>query len=173
LAVVARSAARFALKGLVQNCLQVNLQVSMQAISKASMPDHFDFFNGVNLGVTMFAVFLDIPDMISIFMFIRWLQSEVSKHVKNGIPGFERVQPRINTMHWRFLRIKIYFVLYVCMASYALVKLFMALKLCPAGEWNLSDVSWNNNGCVSFDTSGINVRKWQCNITEYKCHYVT
>merc|ERR1719195_694714 len=108
LAILARSAARFALKGLVQNCLQVNLQVSMQAISKASMPDHFDFFNGVNLGVTMFAVLLDIPDMIGIFMFIRLLQSEVSKHVKNGVPGFERLQPRINTMQWRFLRIKIY-----------------------------------------------------------------
>merc|ERR1719195_2606549 len=108
LALLARSAARFALKGLVQNCLQVNLQVSMQAISKASMPDHFDFFNGVNLGVTMFAVLLDIPDMISIFMFIRWLQSEVSRHVKRDVPGFERVRPRINTMQWRFLRIKIY-----------------------------------------------------------------
>merc|ERR550532_3655577 len=95
LAVLARSAARFALKGLVQNCLQVNLQVSMQAISKASMPDHFDFFNGVNLGVTMFAVLLDIPDMIGIFMFIGWLQNEVKNHVREGEEGFERVRPRI------------------------------------------------------------------------------
>merc|ERR550532_2573826 len=89
LAILARSAARFALKGLLQNCFQVNLQVSMQAISKAAMPDHFDFFNGVNLGVTMFAVFLDIPDMISIFMFIGWLQNEVKNHVREGEEGFE------------------------------------------------------------------------------------
>merc|ERR550532_2994252 len=89
LAILARCAARFALKGLVQNCLQVNLQVSMQAISKASMPDHFDFFNGVNLGVTMFAVLLDIPDMIGIFMFIGWLQNEVKNHVREGEEGFE------------------------------------------------------------------------------------
>merc|ERR1719336_1159525 len=79
LAILARSPARFALKGLVQNCLQVNLQVSMQAISKSSMPDHFDFFNGVNLGVTMFAVFLDLPDLISIFMFISWLRGRVDE----------------------------------------------------------------------------------------------
>merc|ERR550532_2815928 len=92
LAVVARSAARFCLKGLVQNCLQVNLQVSMQAISKASMPDHFDFFNGLNLGVTMFAVFLDIPDMISIFYFIWWLQDQVNHHVSADETEFTRVQ---------------------------------------------------------------------------------
>merc|ERR1719297_493334 len=78
LAILARSAARFALKGLLQNCFQVNLQVSMQAISKAAMPDHFDFFNGVNLGVTMFAVFLDIPDMIQVFGFVHWLQNEAA-----------------------------------------------------------------------------------------------
>merc|ERR1719195_1777475 len=84
LAILARSAARFALKGLLQNCFQVNLQVSMQAISKAAMPDHFDFFNGVNLGVTMFAVFLDIPDMISIFLFVGRLKADIKRHVSES-----------------------------------------------------------------------------------------
>lgn len=173
LAILARSAARFALKGLVQNCLQVNLQVSMQAISKASMPDHFDFFNGVNLGVTMLAVFLDIPDMIQVFGFVHWLQNEVATHVDEAAEHFEEVQARIDTMKWRFTRIKIYAVLYVLMAGYALTKLYMALVVCESGEWNMSDVSWSSNGCVAFELGDIQTHAWQCNVSEYQCRYVS
>jgi len=172
LAVLARSAARFCLKGLVQNCLQVNLQVSMQAISKGAMPDHFDFFNGVNLGVTLLAVFLDIPDMISIYMFVKWLQKEVKAQLEGMEHG--RLKTRISTMECRFWRIRIYFGLYVIMAGYALLRLWMALVVCKDGEWNLSDSSWNNlaTGCVAFDRKFSNsTRAWNCSTTESQCSY--
>jgi len=171
MAILARSAARFALKGLVQNCFQVYLQVAMQAISKSSMPDHFDFFNGLTLGITIFSVFLDIPDMINIFLLIGWLQAHVSEYVSGEGAVFERVRKRIQTMKCRFLWIKIYAILYVFVAGYSLLKLYMALVVCPGGEWNLLDIL-TNYGCVEFDGSNIKHGEWQCNVTEYQCHYV-
>jgi len=170
LAVLARSAARFALKGLVQNCLQVSLQVSMQAISKGAMPD-YDFFNGVNLGVTMLAVLLDIPDMISIWAFISWVKCEIMVHVSENVAGFPRVHSRMDTVWYRFLRIKIYFVLYVLIAGRALVMLYMVLVVCKDGEWNLTDINNGNYGCVAFDLPPDKTARWNCTTSEYQCHY--
>jgi len=173
LAILARTGARFALRGLVQNCLQVNLQVSMQAISKASMPKHFDWFNGISLGITVIAVFLDIPEVISIFRFIQWLRMKVDELKRKDNRGFQKMESRISKMKWRFFRINIWVGLYVMFALHSLVKLYMALWDCRDGEWNLLGIWWNQNGCVDFNISKFNATKWQCDVSEYKCHYMS
>lgn len=64
IAAMGRGAARFVLKGLIQNALQVNLHVSIIAITKPIAPKNFDTFNALSVAITILSMLFDIPDAL-------------------------------------------------------------------------------------------------------------
>mmetsp|Transcript_64002 Transcript_64002/g.187250 ORF Transcript_64002/g.187250 Transcript_64002/m.187250 type:complete len:543 (+) Transcript_64002:60-1688(+) len=170
IAATGRGMARFLLKGLVQNAVQVNLQVSMAAISKTTLDEGIDLFNAFSIGLTIISMFGDIPDILSVFSFANKVLAEVGTQCDGEGPEGEQLKEalseKIGSLSCRLTRLKIYGVLYMLLALMALMKLVFAVGICRYGTWNASSIA-DNWGCtakplVSNFTS--------CPVAEYVCN---
>lgn len=166
-----RCLARFALKGFIQNALQINLQVTMFAISKTVLNGNVDWGNALTMGMTCIIMLIDIPDMVGMLMFVIHIQ----KRTKN-MEGIEDL-PQAHTLRRRIKRFYCWLVLYIGCATYALVKLIFAVGICERGVWN---IPWgifigdfNHNGCVDIQidkyTNASYGEKFECRNVSMEC----
>merc|ERR1711976_219953 len=140
----AGSIQRFALKGLVQNALQVNVQVTFLLISK-ELADTYDAFNAFTVFLTVVGMLVDIPDMIMSALYIRRVNARLSNCEE--IDQDHQLKRRLDVLKRRLWILRVCMFVYVCVAMYGLVKLIMGLFVCDGSMWNI-DV-WNGSkGCV-------------------------
>eukprot|EP00413_Alexandrium_margalefii_P030935 CAMPEP_0204555092 /NCGR_PEP_ID=MMETSP0661-20131031/28578_1 /ASSEMBLY_ACC=CAM_ASM_000606 /TAXON_ID=109239 /ORGANISM="Alexandrium margalefi, Strain AMGDE01CS-322" /LENGTH=510 /DNA_ID=CAMNT_0051562179 /DNA_START=78 /DNA_END=1610 /DNA_ORIENTATION=- len=169
IAATARGLARFTLRGLLQNAVQVNLQVSMAAISKAvSGPDGVDLFNAISIGVTIVSMFFDVPDIYASLHFSQEVMNQVDAVCQKDQDETLRrsLQRKLNHMWWLVLRLWIYGFIYAGLAFLALMKLVMAVGVCEDGTWNLTSFFDGHWGCTKvLPPTNLTV----CPVGEYLC----
>eukprot|EP00928_Gymnodinium_smaydae_P035669 TRINITY_DN25065_c0_g6_i1.p1 TRINITY_DN25065_c0_g6~~TRINITY_DN25065_c0_g6_i1.p1 ORF type:complete len:512 (-),score=66.39 TRINITY_DN25065_c0_g6_i1:52-1587(-) len=155
LAAIARGNARFTMKGLLQNAIQVNLQVSFIALSKSMLSGGIDPMNALSVCFTVFGMLGDVPDMLAILKFARMKPPPTTHMALGQTRDFlddlkeesEANAYRVNALRKRTKRLFFYMFVYVLLAMYAGVKLFMAVFVCEDGVWNMT--VWKGHyGCV-------------------------
>lgn len=164
IAATGRGVARFCLRGLLQNAVQVNLQVSMAAISKTVLKGGMDTFNMFSIGITIVSMFGDVPDIMAVFNFARNIAKKVDVHVREHEQLEARLASKVNTLRWRVIRLQIYAVLYGLLAALALMKLGSAF-FCKYGTWNLTSLD-KNWGCADVPED---YNATVCPVGEYLC----
>eukprot|EP00411_Alexandrium_monilatum_P026665 CAMPEP_0175336550 /NCGR_PEP_ID=MMETSP0095-20121207/3868_1 /TAXON_ID=311494 /ORGANISM="Alexandrium monilatum, Strain CCMP3105" /LENGTH=501 /DNA_ID=CAMNT_0016633907 /DNA_START=60 /DNA_END=1565 /DNA_ORIENTATION=- len=160
-----RGIARFSMRGLLQNAVQVHLQVTMAAISKTVLAGEggMDYFNAFSIGITIIAMFLDIPDMTATYSFTVNVLKEVERYPLESMQH-QGLKKKVSILRWRALRLKVYGFLYAGLALLAFVKLVMAVGVCKYGTWNLTfNSDW---GCADV-TYPQNLTA--CPVGEYLC----
>lgn len=135
IAAAGRGIARFCLRGLLQNAVQVNLQVSMAAISKTVLKGGIDLFNAFSISTTVISMFFDVPDIQETFNFATNVMTKVEQQFQghDGERLKEALERKVDSLRWRIWRLQLYAVLYCLLAALALMKLFFAVFVCKYG----------------------------------------
>merc|ERR1740129_883332 len=156
-----RATARFVLKGLFRNCLQLNLQVSMIGLQRflynavhaevleethvgfSQLGESVDLFNAITVLITILAMFVDMPDVISYFRFAAKVEKEAKKGDDDFIHAHQKTIKRMRIGLYCFVPI------WIVLSILALSKLVMVF-VCTSGEWNAPLRFWDPvSGCIS------------------------
>jgi hypothetical protein len=169
---IMRGVMRFGLKGLIQNAIQVNFQVSLvaigisfttarypQLISSGYTPitSGLDGFNTFTVFLSVLGMLADSPDMVYLVRFAwrmrtqmkKWLDARREKMPADGDDFYSEQKHRYDLFKFRYVGMMIMMVLYVLFAVLALQKMFMALFVCTTeGVSNLT-------GCAAINITAI------------------
>lgn len=142
-AAVSRGIARFALLGVLQNCLQANLQLTLVALT-ISAQGAMDYQMVFSVVVTASASAFDIPDAYDIVKLSNTALNEVDKAAIDDLRD-EQVKKECRDIRrkilWRRNRLAFYMMFWVFCLLYALAKI-VALFACPGALFNFP------GGCV-------------------------
>eukprot|EP00811_Abedinium_folium_P024216 NODE_3399_length_2044_cov_7.410016.p1 GENE.NODE_3399_length_2044_cov_7.410016~~NODE_3399_length_2044_cov_7.410016.p1 ORF type:complete len:534 (+),score=85.26 NODE_3399_length_2044_cov_7.410016:138-1739(+) len=145
---IQRALARFILVGFVQNALQINVQMSLVAITKAAI-DITDTSTLFSVCTSALCALGDIPDMVNVIVFGRHLLA-ISRHpdFMNSFEGNAREKSIVTTTNHSICRklfiFTIFVLLYIASMTYSVAK-FIAFFYCDSHLLGIGCVIFNKH----------------------------